>query len=223
MQKVRVWDLPTRLFHWLLVLAVLGLFVTGSLGGNLMVWHMRFGYAVVTLILFRLGWGFFGGRWSRFLQFVPSPVGLLKYLKGAGSGYAGVGHNPLGALSVLALLGVLSLQVATGLISDDEIAFTGPLVRFVSADATSQATSYHTEVGKFLLLGLVGLHLAAMAFYKLVRKKALIPAMVHGDQLSDAPDSLPPAADSATTRLLAACWLAVCAAGVYWVVSLGTV
>ena len=221
MFKVRVWDLPTRLFHWVLVMAVLGLFVTGSIGGNLMVWHMRFGYTVFALVLFRVGWGVFGGHWSRFVQFVPTPMRLVRYVRGTDAGRSAIGHNPLGALSVMAMLAVLALQVGTGLISDDDIAFTGPLVRFVSGETSGLATGYHKEVGKFLLLALIGLHLGALAFYAVVKKKALIPAMISGDQPSDQPLATPSSKDGLASRMLALVWIAVCAAVVYWVVALG--
>lgn len=221
MSKVRVWDLPTRLFHWTLVVAICGLFATGSIGGNLMVWHMRLGYTVFALVLFRLGWGIFGGHWSRFVQFVPTPARLIRYIRGLDIRHPSIGHNPLGALSVVAMLAVLVLQVGTGLISDDEIAFTGPLVRFVSGETTNLATSYHKDIGKLLLLGLVGLHLAAVAFYTVLKKKPLIPAMITGDQMSEEPMVASNTTDSVFSRVLAIMWFVACAVAVYWVVSLG--
>ncbi|TDM08566.1 MAG: hypothetical protein C4K60_03845 [Ideonella sp. MAG2] len=135
----RVWDLPTRLFHWLLVLAVIGLVITGNVGGNAMVWHARLGVGVGCLLVFRLVWGVVGGRWSRFASFVRSPAALLRYVRGVSEAheYVHVGHNPLGALSVLALLTVLLVQVSSGLVADDEIAFTGPLISWVSGATSS--------------------------------------------------------------------------------------
>ena len=127
MQSIRVWDLPTRLFHWLLALAVVALVVSAKIGGNAMNLHLRLGYGVFALLLFRLAWGVVGGRWSRFASFVPTPARLRAYLKGHTPIDAQVGHNPLGALSVLAMLAVLSMQVGTGLLADDEIAYAGPL------------------------------------------------------------------------------------------------
>lgn len=82
--KVRVWDLPTRVFHWVLVLCVVGQAITGSLGGNAMVWHFRFGYGVLTLLLFRLIWGLVGGRWSRFAAFIFAPQSVVNYIRGQG-------------------------------------------------------------------------------------------------------------------------------------------
>jgi cytochrome b len=220
MVKVRVWDLPTRLFHWLLVTAVVGLVVTGNVGGNWINWHMRLGYLVFSLVLFRLVWGVLGGQWSRFSQFVPSPRRLLAYLRGTGDGHS-VGHNPLGALSVLALLTVLSAQVASGLMTDDEIAFTGPLVSVVSSETVSLASWYHSEVGKLVMLALIALHVSAIVFYGVVKKQRLVRAMVTGDQETPLPPPVE-SRDNLATRLLAlGVWC--CSAGVvYAVVSLGS-
>jgi cytochrome b len=219
MVKIRVWDLPTRLFHWALVVAVVGLVVTGNVGGSWMTWHMRLGYAVFALVLFRLFWGFWGGHWSRFAQFVPTPARLLAYLQ-QGSPPHSVGHNPLGALSVVALLAALLAQVGTGLFSDDEIAFTGPLSTLVSSEAVSLASWYHADVGKLLLLGLVALHLLAIAYHKLFKKENLITPMLTGDR--EVPTPTPPAShDSLKPRLLALVVLGVSACVVYGVIALG--
>lgn len=216
MQKIKVWDLPTRLFHWLLAVGVVALFVTGSIGGNLIERHMQVGYAVLALLLFRLVWGVIGGHWSRFLSFFPTPSRVMAYLKGdAHLPQAHVGHNPLGAFSVFALLLVLLVQVGTGLISDDEIAFTGPLVHWVSGATTTLATNYHKNYGKLIILSLVILHVVAIVFYKFVKKKNLIPAMLHGYQ--DAPESVswPSSADHARARVWAVVVLLVCV-GLVW-------
>jgi len=159
--RVRIWDLPTRLFHWLLALCVIGLVVSAKLG--LMDWHFRLGYAMLTLLLFRLLWGLLGGRWSRFASFVPTPGRLWRYLQGSSAEAESAGHSPLGALSVLALLGVLIAQVVSGLLSDDEIAFSGPLTRFVSGEWVGRATWFHADVGQYLVIGLVALQLLAIA------------------------------------------------------------
>src|SRR6476661_5005066 len=125
--RVRVWDLPTRIFHWALVACVIGLVISGWRGGDAMPWHARMGYAVATLLLFRIVWGFVGGRWSRFSSFLFSPASVSNYLRGRSHPDHLVGHNPLGAGSVLAMLAVLIAQVGTGLVSDDESSFQGPL------------------------------------------------------------------------------------------------
>lgn len=220
MHTIRIWDLPTRLFHWLLALGVIGLVITGSVGGNWMAWHLRLGYAVLTLLLFRLVWGFVGGEWSRFGRFLYGPSAVLAYLRGRAPLRHQAGHTPLGALAVFALLGVLLAQVGSGLMSDDEIAFFGPLVRFVSGDTVSAATSYHKNIGKFIVFGLVALHLLAIVFYKLVRKQALVKSMVVGTKSLPAP--VAHARDDAVTRTLALGVLVLCGSMVAWLVRTGT-
>jgi cytochrome b len=219
MHTVRVWDLPTRLFHWTLAVCVIGLVITANVGGNWMNWHLRLGYTVLSLLLFRLVWGFVGGHWSRFSTFIYGPATVLAYLRGDGPPEHRIGHNPLGMLSVLALLCILLAQVGTGLIADDEIAYTGPLVRFVSGETISDATSYHKNVGKFIVLGLVVLHLLAIAFYKLVKKDNLVRPMVSGDKNVVVP--VPSARDTAGSRIAALVVFGLCAAAVYGLVSLG--
>lgn len=208
--QVRVWDLPTRLFHWALVGCVVGLVVTGEVGGNAMVWHFRLGHAVLALLVFRLVWGFVGGHWSRFSTFVHAPTTVLAYLQGRGKPEHSVGHNPLGAGSVLALLTLLLLQVASGSFSDDEIAAVGPMARFVSNDTVSLLTQYHSKVGKAILIVLVLLHIGAIVFYKLKKRENLVPPMLHGDKLLEHPAQ--PSRDDARTRATALMIFLLCAA-----------
>jgi cytochrome b len=218
---VRIWDLPTRLFHWALFVAVVGLIITGNVGNEWMVWHFRLGYCVMTLLLFRFIWGWIGGRWSRFASFVYSPWVLWEYLQGRGKPEHSAGHNPLGAGSVFALLGFLALQVGTGLISDDEITNQGPLARFVSGARVSLATWWHKEVGKWVIAALIVLHIAAILFYLFRKKENLIQPMIQGDKQMPAP--VLPSQDNASSRIMALVVLAVCAGFVYWVQSLGAV
>jgi len=206
--KVRVWDLPTRIFHWALVVCVLALVTTGQVGGAAMDWHFRFGYAVLSLLLFRICWGLAGGRWSRFSSFLYAPSTLLRYLRGQGGPELSTGHNPLGAGSVFALLFFLLAQVATGLISDDEIATSGPLTSLVSSALVSQATFYHHSIGKLLLIVLVGLHVGAILFYLWRKRENLVRPMLLGDKEVDQP--LPSSRDDALSRLLAAVLYAIC-------------
>lgn len=182
--SVRVWDLPTRVFHWALAASLVGSVVTAQIGGNAMVWHFRLGYLALGLLAFRFVWGLAGGRWSRFSSFLYSPAALLRYLRGqprSGDRFE-VGHNPLGALSVFALLGVLALQVGTGLFADDEIANVGPLNRYISGETAGLLTGWHKDYGAPLLLGLVALHIAAIIFYRVVRRRDLIRSMLTGDK-----------------------------------------
>lgn len=215
---VRIWDLPTRLFHWLLVLAVVGLIITGNLGGNWMVWHARLGLTVLGLLVFRLVWGVAGGQWSRFASFSYSPRKLMHYLRGRAPANAEVGHSPLGALSVWAMLAVLTVQVGTGLVTDDEIAFTGPLARFVETSTALAATAWHKGPGKLVLLALIGLHVGAIVVYHL-RGKRLVPPMLHGDKLL--PPGTPGSRDDARQRVLALVLALASGALAAWVGSLG--
>jgi cytochrome b len=210
--RVRVWDLPTRLFHWALVVCIVGLVTTAQIGGNAMEWHFRFGYSVLTLLLFRLLWGFVGGHWSRFSTFLYSPASLLRYLRGHEVDGQPLGHSPLGALSVFAILGLLLLQVGTGLFSDDEIAAVGPLSKLASGAVVSQLTHYHKDIGKVIVLILVLLHIGAIAFYRIKRKKDLIRPMLIGDVSSPTPQLA--SRDDAGSRALAAVILLGCAGAV---------
>jgi len=212
--RVRVWDLPTRLFHWATALCVLGLMVTGTVGGSAMTVHFRFGYALLSLLLFRIVWGVVGGHWSRFRSFLFGPAALLAYLRGQHPLSHTVGHSPLGALSVWAMLGFLMLQVGTGLVSDDEIAATGPLAHLVSNAVVSLASSYHTRIGKWAVLALVLLHVVAIVVYTR-RQQGLAAAMLHGDKQLAPP--VPAARDDAVSRTAAALLMALCVAVVYWV------
>ena len=214
---VRVWDLPTRIFHWTLALCIVGLFITANIGGNAMIWHFRIGLAVLALLLFRLVWGLVGGRWSRFTAFIYSPRSTINYLKGRGKAEHSVGHTPTGAGSVFALLALLLAQVGSGLISDDEIASAGPLVRFVSSATSNLATNYHKNIGQWIILALVILHIAAIVFY-LWRKQNLIKPMLHGNkQLAVV---MPSSRDDAASRVSALALFVICAFFVTWVASL---
>lgn len=221
MRTLRIWDLPTRLFHWLLAACVVGLFITGKIGGDVMTWHFRLGYTVFSLLLFRLVWGVVGGHWSRFASFIYAPSTLWRYLRGESRPEHHVGHNPLGALSVFGLLTVLGVQVGSGLISDDEIAAAGPLTRYVSGDTVSLATAYHTEVGQLLVIALVALHIAAILFYRLKKKENLVQPMLQGDKLVPDASPLPASRDDGFSRWKALLIWAACAGLVYWIAGLG--
>ena len=218
--NVRVWDLPTRLFHWLLVAFVVGLIVTGNMGGDMMAWHARFGFAVLALVLFRLGWGFWGGHWSRFKQFDLNPKSALAYARHIlrGSHQPQLGHNPLGAWSICAVLILLALQVASGMVADDEIAFMGPFSPWASGETVTLATWYHKAVGQKLLLLWFALHICAMIFHRWRFGENLVVAMLSGDKVFHAPST--PSQDRWAQRLLALLALALCALAVWWLVNL---
>jgi cytochrome b len=220
LQAVRVWDLPTRVFHWLLAACVVGSITSAKIGGNAMAWHFRFGYVVFTLLAFRLLWGWVGGRWSRFSSFVYAPATTLRYLRGRSAAHEhhDVGHNPLGAWSVFGLLAILALQVGTGLFADDEISNTGPLIKFVSGATSLRLTSWHKTYGQWGVIGLALLHIGAVLFY-LKRKKNLLRPMWTGDKVL--PSAVPAALDHGRSRALALLLVAACAGLVAWLVNLG--
>jgi cytochrome b len=221
MRNVRVWDLPTRAFHWLLAATIVASIVSAKIGGNAMVWHMRLGLLALALLVFRVLWGFIGGHWSRFSTFLYGPKHVLEYLRGD-SGPAGrydIGHSPLGALSVFALLALITVQVATGLVADDEIATVGPLNHFVDPALGLKATAWHEAAGQYLIIAMVVLHVGAITYYLLRKQRNLVGAMWHGDQPVSA--NAPASADGVAQRALAL--LLFVAAGVlaWWIGSLG--
>lgn len=217
-QNVRIWDLPTRIFHWSLVFLVIGMVVSGLRGGGAMEWHMRMGYAVLSLLLFRIIWGLVGGRWSRFASFIYAPSTVIAYLKGQGKPEHSAGHNPLGAGSVFAMLLFLLAQIGSGLMADDEIATSGPLTKFVSNATVSLATNYHKNIGKWVLALLVLLHLAAIVFYLVKKRENLVRPMLRGDK--DMAQPVEPARDDAASRLLGLVIFVLCAGAVAYAVKL---
>lgn len=175
-KRIRLWDLPTRLFHWSLVLCVAAAVISGQVGGKWIDWHGKIGLAIVGLLAFRLAWGLLGSTYARFAQFFPTPGRIKAYLSGQ---WRGEGHNPLGALSVFGLLGVLGVQLLTGLVANDDIAFRGPLYDLVGNDWSNRLSGLHHLLAN-VLIALVVLHLAAIAFYGHVKKKKLLKPMLTG-------------------------------------------
>jgi len=198
----RIWDLPTRAFHWLLVLAIVTALATGliesvrmyeiQVGNRFYNLHIMAGYVVMTLILFRLVWGVIGTQTARFTDFVPGPRRLLNFLTGRGDNRVMLGHNPLGAFSVLGMLAVISIQFGTGLYAHDDIFVGGPLSDTVSRDTRTLLTAIHIYNAN-LLMALIGLHLAAISFYAVVKRQNLVTPMftgrrcLHPDQEVDKP------------------------------------
>ena len=172
--KQPVWDLPVRLVHWLL--AALIAFSWWSVHNHHADWHIWSGCAILTLLIFRLLWGFVGSSTARFSGFVRGPRAIAEYLRGR---WTGIGHNPFGAISVLALLVAVAIQVGLGLVAQDEDGiFMGPLARLVSSDASDRARDLH-ETWFNILLGVIALHLLAILFYRL-RGKGLTRPMITG-------------------------------------------
>lgn len=173
-----IWDVPTRLFHWGLVGAVATSLIAGEFG--YMDIHVISGHVVLALIVFRLGWGVFGGKHARFSDFIKGPKTVLAYAKRLVSGDAPAhrGHNPMGALSVVGVLVVLVVQVTTGLFANDDIFTEGPLAAEVSKSTSDYLTYIHYQSG-YVLYGLIGLHLGAVLFYT-IKGHPIIVAMVSG-------------------------------------------
>lgn len=176
--SVDVWDFPTRFFHWGLVIAVTTSLLSEQLGN--MDIHVISGHVVLALILFRIVWGFVGGRHARFTGFVRGPSAVIRYTKSLfdGTHATTVGHNPLGALSVIAVLAVLAIQAGTGLFANDDILIEGPLFDLVSKSTSDMLTYYH-GLSSNVLYGLIALHLAAVGFYTFKGDK-ILGAMIYG-------------------------------------------
>ena len=208
MNKIRLWDLPTRLFHWGFAAAVLGAIVTDLLEN--ITWHSYCGYTALVLVVFRIIWGFVGPHHARFSSFAPSPSGLKTFLKD--QTVSPLGHNPLGALSVIAMLLIVMVQATSGLFTDDEISFQGPLSKFLSEDMVKFFNQIHST-NHVLVYGIVALHLIAIFYYQRIKKNNLIGPMVYGDKGIDSKnqpvDQTIASQDDVKIRLLAGVLLIV--------------
>ena len=170
MARQPVWDIPVRLFHW--TLAALILFSWWSVHNHHTDWHIWSGCAILTLLIFRLLWGFVGSSTARFSTFVRGPRAIAGYWRGT---WRGIGHNPLGALSVLALLAAVAVQVGLGLFSEDEDGlYMGPLAQLISVDASDKARDLH-ETWFNVILVLIALHLIAILYYRARGRKLTLP------------------------------------------------
>jgi cytochrome b len=213
-RAILVWDMPTRLFHWLLVMLVITSFVTGAIGGLWMQYHKLSGYCILGLLVFRLAWGFVGGQHARFSAFVRGPGAVLAYARNLlHSELPGhLGHNPLGGWSVLALLTTLLVQAGTGLFANDDIMTEGPLYPWVSKATSDWLTQIHL-FNQGLILALVCVHVAAVLFYLIIKHDNLIRPMFTGRKY------WPGEGLSSTNRVARAALIAgLCAAGVYLLV-----
>jgi cytochrome b len=180
-RRVMVWDLPTRLFHWGLVLLVAVSFVTVQIGGNAMRYHELSGFTILALLLFRVLWGVVGGQTSRFVSFVRGPTAVMAYARGLfrGETKPHLGHNPLGGWSILAMLAALLVQAGTGLFANDDIITEGPLYSWVSKATSDGLTQFH-RFNASLIVALVLLHLSAVFFYLVFKRENLIKPMITG-------------------------------------------
>jgi len=218
MNKILVWDLPLRLFHWLLVLLIVVSVVSANIGGNAMQIHLLSGYTVLTLVLFRILWGFAGSTHARFISFVRGPAAVIEYLRALRRQNADrhLGHNPAGGWSVILMLAALLVQAGTGLFANDDIATEGPLAKLVSKALSDRITGIH-HLNFKLLLALIGLHLAAVAFYFFRKRENLVKPMLTG--FKDAATG-PGEATTPGKSWLAALLLAACAGAVYLLIKL---
>ncbi|MBK1690866.1 cytochrome b/b6 domain-containing protein [Ectothiorhodospira mobilis] len=180
LHPLRLWDAPTRLFHWALPVLLAALWYTGqdltTLG-----WHMQLGYALLTLVLFRIAWGFFGSRSARFPAFVTGPGTVARYVGDLARGrmHRSFGHNPLGGWSVLLMLGLLLVQAVTGLFADDEIFTQGPLATLVSGDTRAWLTGIH-HANFNLILAVVTVHVVAVVLHRVLKGDDLVRPMITG-------------------------------------------
>lgn len=175
MTKQAIWDLPTRIVHWLLA-GLIG-FSWWSVHHHHTDWHIWSGIAILTLLLFRLLWGFVGSSTARWASFIRGPRTVAAYLRGK---WTGIGHTPLGALSVVAMFLAVAVQVGLGLISEDEDGiFMGPLAHLVSTDTSDKARDIHEAWFEYVIVPLIALHVAAIIFYRL-RGRGLTKPMITG-------------------------------------------
>jgi cytochrome b len=214
---VLVWDLALRLFHWVLVLLVITSWTCAQIGGNAMEIHELSGFAILTLVLFRVLWGFFGAYHARFANFVRGPSAMWRYFQSLRTAkpLAFAGHNPVGAWSVLAMLACLLVQAGTGLFSNDDIMMEGPLVKWISKDASDVITRIH-HANSSALLALIVVHTSAVLYYLIAKRDNLIVPMITGRKhLAQDSDG---AGHARGLLLRAALLCAACAAAVYFLV-----
>jgi cytochrome b len=208
-----VWDLPVRIIHWSLLVAVLGSWLTRELEGDWFAWHTRFGYAVLVLVVTRVLWGVFGTRHSQFARFVTGPKTVLDYLRG--SSQNSVGHNPLGALMILAMLAMLLAQAVTGLFANDQVFETGPLFGYVTIETSDRLTTLHKQLFDWIAAA-IAVHVAAAFFYLWIRRENLILPMITGRKPIE---SVPEEERISSSRLWLAIILAVLVgAALAWVI-----
>ena len=174
--SVRIWDLPVRLFHWAIVLLVPALWATHH--WELMDLHILLGEIMLGLVLWRLCWGVLGGDTARFASFVRGPSAVLRYLRGRAGRH--FGHNPIGGWSVVAMLLLLATQVGLGLFaSDEDSLYEGPLSHRVSYE-TARTLAHRHETVFWILLAVIGLHIAAILYYRVAKRDDLVTPMITG-------------------------------------------
>jgi len=210
MQRMKVWDLPVRLFHWSIVVLIFAAWLTQEL--NKMDWHVWIGYTILTLLLFRLTWGFIGSDTARFTRFLKSPAAALRHLSHLRRREADreIGHNAAGGWMVLVMLAILSVQAGTGLFANDDANTEGPLMHLVSKDQSNWFSKLHA-LNFNLILIVIGLHVLAIAAYAVLKRQNLVRPMVTG--VKDMPG------DAVAPRLVSPVWAAVTLAAAIGVVA----
>ena len=179
--RITVWDAALRCFHWALAILVVFSFVTGTVGGGWMAWHLRSGYAILALVVFRVAWGLAGSETARFTSFVRGPAAASAYARDVLSRRhrALVGHNPLGGWMVVFMLLAIAAQAASGLFADDEIATQGPLAVKVSNAFVARMSTFH-HYNQWVVAGVVAVHVLAIAVYWKVLRSNLVKPMLDG-------------------------------------------
>jgi len=217
LRAVRVWDIPVRLFHWILVALIILSFTTAQIGGNAMRVHELSGFTILALVLFRVLWGLFGGTYARFADFVRAPTHALGYAKALARGRAPfyAGHNPLGGWMIVAMLLCLLMQAGTGLFANDDIMTEGPLYPWVSKQTSDLLSKIH-QINFYMLLTLIPLHVAAALYYLWAKRENLILPLLSGRKR--VPDTLAAHESRGGPLWLAALLLALCAGAVYFLV-----
>jgi cytochrome b len=216
--KRLVWDLPLRLFHWLLVTSMIASYVTAKLGFDWMQWHFYLGYWTIGLLAFRILWGFFGPKHARFGSFIRNPSAIWLYMKSLfhRDSVRSIGHNPVGGLMVILMLVLVAVQATTGLFATDDVVWAGPYNPSVSSSTASTLSSIHS-INFNIILGVVCLHIAAIVFYGLYKRQNLVVPMLHGHL----PSTLVPEHEAiSSSQLIKAVVASLVAAGfVYWLLA----
>ena len=215
-----IWDLPLRIFHWSFAFTVIGAWYTSEQEGELVNLHMQFGYVALGLLTFRVLWGVIGPKHARFSSFLPSPKQLISYIKSFNNKneiQKTPGHNPLGALMVVLMITLISLQAISGLFINDDIFSSGPYYGSFSKEFEGVMSFLHHNTFNFMI-GAIVLHIGAIAYYWRVKKQNLVLPMISGKKpvhLVEETDAIP------HSRIILACILALaCASFVYWLVVL---
>jgi cytochrome b len=218
--KIRIWDLPTRLFHFAFGCCVVGAIITAKVGNAWMDWHVRLGIAALAFLIFRIIWGLIGPRYARFSQFVCGPVSVWRYLKTLSKQSKKIpGHNPLGGWSVIAMLAIVGAQAVTGLFANDDILTQGPFAQYVSNSTSAYITGLH-QLNENFVFAIIALHLIAILVYT-IRGQKLIGPMVHGDVAAEnlSVASIP-ARDDTRIRISAALLICILAWAAWWLIQL---